>query len=160
MWKKGLSSIITMIIGAIGGYFAGGMLNKGAVERASSELEKFKDYFLFMNQWLMLRNDGQSLKEYFEHHGYKKIAIYGFAEMGNRLYEELEDTDIEVLYAIDQNADTMYADIQVVTLEQELKKVDAVVITALRSFDAIADQIRPRLNCDLISLEEVVYELL
>ena len=36
------------------------------------------------------------------------IAIYGMGYLGECLYEELENTDIQVLYGIDQSARGLY----------------------------------------------------
>ena len=40
---------------------------------------------------------------------YKEIAIYGMSYLGERLADELAGSDITVKYAIDRNADNIYA---------------------------------------------------
>ena len=44
---------------------------------------------------------------------------------GETLLEELKGTDIQVAYGIDKNADSIYADVDVVSLEDTLEDVDA-----------------------------------
>ena len=80
-------------------------------------------------------------------------------ELGNHLYEELKNSSIQVKYAIDKNVDSTFSDLEVCSLEDELEDVDVVVVTAVFAFDEIVDEISDRVNCPVISLEDVVYEL-
>lgn len=57
--------------------------------------------------------------------------------IGQRLYEELKDTGVEVVYGIDKNSDKIYADIDIVTPEDDLEEVDAIIVTAFYFFDEI-----------------------
>ena len=87
--------------------------------------------FLMMNEWVKVKQEGKSLTEYFKKNGYKKIAIYGMSYAGETLLDELSETDIEVVYGIDKNAESIYLNINVVTMEENLEEVDAVVVTFL-----------------------------
>ena len=42
-------------------------------------------------------------------------------------------------YAIDKNADGIYSDVEIVTPQEELKEVDAIVVTPVFYFDEIVD---------------------
>lgn len=75
------------------------------------------------------------------------------------MVHELEDTEIHVMYGIDQNTDIDCDGIQVVSLENELKKVDAVVVTAITFFDEIKEKLSVKLECPIISLEDILYRL-
>ena len=41
----------------------------------------------------------------FKKRGFQTVAIYGMHYIGERLYKELENTQIEVLYVMEQNKD-------------------------------------------------------
>ena len=97
-----------------------------------------------LNQWLKLRQEGRSLVEYFEKNEYKTVAIYGMKELGERLYDELSGSNIEVLYAIDKRADRIYANVDIVTPEEEL-------------FDDIEEVLASKVDYPIISIEDVVY---
>lgn len=50
---------------------------------------------------------------------------------GERLIEELKDTEVCVAYGIDRNAKSIYSEIDVVTMEDNLSEVDVVVVTPI-----------------------------
>lgn len=115
--------------------------------------------FLMMNQWVKVKQQGKSIATYFEKEGYKNIAVYGMSYAGETLLDELKNTDIHVAYGIDKNADMIYADINVVTMDDILDDVDAVVVTAVTFFNEIEEALSEKMNCPVISLEDILYEV-
>lgn len=157
--KKFTLGFLSVALGAVAGavginYFK----NKTIVEK-TEKVDKFKGYYNLVNQWLVLKNEGKKLDQYFINNGYKSIAIYGMGELGNRLYEELKDTEVEVKYAIDKNAESTYSELQVVGLDDEFEEVDVVIVTAIFAFDKIAEELEGKISCPIVSLEDVIFEL-
>ena len=109
-----------------------------------------------MNQWIIDKQNGKDLREFFLENGYKEIAIYGMSYLGERLLDELDGTDIAVKYAIDRNADNIYAPCEVVKPDDILSSVDAIIVTPVFYFDEIERQLVPKVNCPVISLEDVI----
>lgn len=99
------------------------------------------------------------LASYFEANGYRKIAIYGMSYAGETLLDELKGTGVQVAYAIDRSAGSIYADVDVLPLESELGDVDAVVVTAITYFDEVEEQLGRKLDCPVVSLENILYEM-
>ena len=60
---------------------------------------------------------------------------------------------------IDQKADSIYSDVDIVTMADSLEEVDAVVVTAITFFDEIEEQLSGKLDCPVISLEDILYEV-
>ena len=116
--------------------------------------EKHLALFLMMNQWVAVKQEGKNLADYFEKQGYKSIAVYGMSYAGERLLEELKGSDIQVQYGIDKNADNIYMDVNIVTMEDELKPVDAIVVTPIFFFDDIEEELSQKIDCPIISLED------
>ena len=112
-----------------------------------------------LNNWMTLKQSGKKLEEYFIKEKIGKIAIYGMGELGNRLYEELKGTDIEVLYAIDNTPGYTYSDINVFSIEEPLEQVDAIVVTPIFDFINISQKIEEVLSVRVISLEDVIMKL-
>lgn len=119
-----------------------------------------KNYVLFrlMNQWVKVKQEGKNLSEYFRQCGYKKIAIYGMGYIGDTLLNELKGTETEVLYGIDRNASSTYANIDVVSLSDEFKPVDAIVLTVIDSFEMISERVQEKINCPILSIIDVVFD--
>lgn len=112
-----------------------------------------------MNEWVRVKQEGKSLALYFQRNGYHRIAVYGMSHVGETLINELRGTDIQVAYGIDRNAGSIYADVDVVLPEKVKNDIDAVVVTAIAFYDEIEAVLSRHLNCPIISLKDIVYEI-
>ena len=121
--------------------------------------EKHLALFLMMNQWVKVKQEGKTLESYFRKNGYKKIAIYGMSYVGGTLLDELKETEIEVAYGIDKNVDCIYSDIHIFDPGDNLDDVDAVVVTPIFFMDEIEEMLSVKMNCPIISLEDILYEI-
>lgn len=157
--KKGTISVLATILGAAVGATAVGTISGKTIDEKATKVEKFKNYYNMLNQWLVLKQEGKNLSSFFESNEYKTIAIYGMGEMGNRLYDELKNTNIEIKYAIDKNADSTYTELEVIDPEDSYEDVDAIVVTATFAFEDIESKVSSKTECPVISLEDVVYEI-
>lgn len=157
--KKPFISILSAITGAALGAGTVGKVTEGKISKIKEMSDKHLALFLMMNQWVKVKQEGKNLASYFEKNGYKNIAIYGMSYAGETLIDELKDTNISVAYAIDKNADAIYADVDVVTMEDDLELVDAVVVTAITFFDEIEEKLSEKMDCPIISLEDLLYEV-
>lgn len=161
--KKGTLSILSAATGTLVGAIIGTRAIAQTVGKVGSQAKQLSDkhlaLFLMMNQWVKVKQEGKSLSSYFEKNGYKEIAIYGMSYAGETLLNELKGTDICVAYGIDKNADVIYADVDVVSVEDTLKDVDAVVVTAITFFDEIEKMLDAKLDCPVLSLEDILYEV-
>lgn len=157
--NKGTVAVLSAIVGAAAGAAGANYLGQKTIAQKTEKVDKFKGYYNMLNQWLMLKQEGKSLEKYFTDNGYKTIAIYGMGEMGNRLYDELKSsTEVEIKYAVDQNAASTYAEIDVVDKDEDYEDVDVMVVTATFAFDEISEELSEKVEFPVVSLEDVVYE--
>lgn len=110
-------------------------------------------------KWMENREQGKSIASYLEELGIRKIAIYGMSDAGKKLYSELKKSDIDVAYAIDRRYIEFDEQLEIVTLQDSLREVDAIVVTAISEYGDILENLRTKVNCEIISLEQIVYEL-
>lgn len=122
----------------------------------NQNIKRLKSYYDILNKWLSMKQKGESLEKYFIEYGYESVAIYGMGELGKRLYDELKDTNIKVLYGIDKNFGGKYLDIDIKSLDEELPDVDVTVVTAVFAFDEIVSELEDKLSSQIISLNEVL----
>lgn len=115
--------------------------------------------FLMMNEWVKLKQEGKNFVSYFVAQGWKRIAIYGMSYAGKTLIDELKGSDIEIVCAMDRNADAVIADINVVPIEDACKNVDCVVVTAITFFDEIKKVLVDKFDCPIISLDEILWDV-
>lgn len=157
--KKGVIEILSAVGGAAAGAAAVGRALKGKIKETQEKSDKHLALFLMMNQWVKVKQAGKNLAEYFEWEGYRQIAVYGMHYAGETLVEELAASNIEVKYGIDRNADQIYADILVVTPDSDLEAVDAIVVTSIQFFEEIKESLSAKIDCPIISLEEIIYQI-
>lgn len=157
--KKGIISVVSMLVGAAAGAGAIGKVEGDRLNKIQSMSDKHLALFLMMNQWVKVKQEGKMLSDYFERNGYKRIAVYGMSYAGETFIDELQGTKTEVAYGIDQRASSIYADVDIVSVDSKLDEVDAVVVTAITFFDEIEEKLSQKLDCPIISLEDVLYEV-
>ncbi len=155
--KKGVIGGLSALLGAAAGAGAAGVKMSKALDEKQKMSNKHFALFQMMNQWVRVKQEGKNLSEYFEENGYRKIAIYGMSFAGESLVYELEGTKTEVMYGIDRNAKSLYLDINIVEPGEDLRKVDAIVVTAITFFDEIEEILSRKVDCPIISLEDVLY---
>lgn len=114
--------------------------------------------FQMMNQWVKLKQKKNSFSSYFEDRGYRQIAIYGMGVIGQTLLDELQGSNVDVIYGIDRNANKAYSQVMVLPLNAEFPTVDAVVVTVIESFEEILQGLKEKFHCPIISLMDVVYD--
>lgn len=120
---------------------------------------KFKEYYDLLDQWMMNREQGMCIENYFLKSNYRNIAIYGMGPMGNHLYNELSKSDkVHVIYAIDKKGSTIFPELSIKKPTEELPEVDAVVITVTVSYGEIVPMLEEKICCSMVSLEEVICE--
>lgn len=123
--------------------------------------EKYRMYYEVCNQWIKMQNNNYSIETFFKEKGYYRIAIYGMGELGNRLIESLDGSDIQVKYGIEKELTTGFAEIDIRGFDEEeiFIDIDCIVVTPIHMYDQIKKQLQVKCNCDVISLEDVVYGL-
>lgn len=145
------------------GVFSGANLVKRLFGRTivttDNEAEKFQVFFQLLNKWLSLKQQKKEIVDYLKKRNYKKIAIYGMGQIGERLFEELKDSEIEVIYGIDRNKDNFDWDIDIYAPEDTLPYVDAVIVTAVTYYKEIVMLLRRKVECPIESLENIITEL-
>lgn len=157
--KKQVVSVLSVIMAAIFGAVIAERLFHKEKDKIKVMPDKNFALFLMMNQWVHIKQDGKSIAEYLLKKNYKTIAIYGISYAGERLIDELRDSEIRIAYGIDKNADSIYTDIEVVTPEEPLKGVDAVIVTTIFFMEEITRDLAGKLSCPILSLEDILYEL-
>ncbi|WP_342758490.1 hypothetical protein [Kineothrix sedimenti] len=157
--KKIISSIFLVLISAITSAVATERFCSKATKKAQEMSDKHLALFLLMNQWVLVKQEGKNLKDYFNKNGYKTIAIYGMSYAGERLLRELEGSDVTIKYGIDKKADVIYSDIEVISVDEDLEDVDVIVVTPIFFFNEIEEVLSKKIDCPIISLEDILYDV-
>ena len=79
-------------LGVLSGVAAGYLVNSYWTKKQDALAQKeakLQDHYWLLNHWLEFKNEGKTTASYFEDMGYHHIAIYGMADLANRLMEDL-----------------------------------------------------------------------
>lgn len=118
---------------------------------------KFKGYYSLLNKWIKLKNyTDRGLERYLIEKGYLNVAIYGFGEIGKRLYEELKNSSVNVNYAIERSKKGAYEELPIYNMEDKLEITDIVIVTIVAEVENIIRELWEQKGLRGISLDEVI----
>ena len=122
--KKVYISILCVVAGVISGAYIVGknILKKLSEVRLISD--KHLTLFILTVQWIKVKQQGKNVSDFLKEEGYENIAIYGMSYIGERLIDELKNTDINVVYGIDRNINFISSSIDLVSINDNLKTVE------------------------------------
>lgn len=129
-------------------------------ERLRKQNVNLNNLLSLMNEWIGLYQRNKCLASFFNHYKYSTIAIYGMGIVGEKVFDELISSSIKISYCIDNDIyKKKYRGVEIITSEEEFENVDAIVVTPITYFDEIKEQIGKRVECPIVSLEDIIYEL-
>ena len=79
--------------------------------------------------------------------------------MGERLYDELKDTDLNVCYGIDQGEIDFYKDLKITSLDTKLETVDIIIVCDFIDFFSIESVLKNKINCAIVPIDDIIYEV-
>lgn len=148
--------IVATITAFKGGQLASVKAQKTKYQELYARLAKFEDYFAIANKWLKNRNSGIYVSDYFNHHNYETIAIYGMGELGKRLYEELRNQGKIVTFVMDRSAKGIEPGLNVYNVGEKIPSVDVIVVTPTFDYTSIEEQLKKVTDTKIISIKDVV----
>ena len=129
------------------------------IGRSINLADKHMELYMLMNQWVKNYQQGKMTKDYFINNNIKTIAIYGMNYVGQTLYDELKNTEVKTLYGIDKNYKNIYSEIEVISPNDKLQVVDAIVVTSITFFDEIEKTLGKKTDIKIINFFDVLFEI-
>lgn len=129
-------------------------------EKIKDENIKMREFYNLLVKWIGQGQKGKTIDLFLEKKQYHTVAIYGMRELGELLLGELQNSNnVEVKYVVDRNAVQIECGKKICKPSDELEPVDVMIVTAVHYFDSIKEELINKVNCDIVSLEEIVIEL-
>ncbi len=157
--KKIIRGALLVISGVSLGWLLHVILSEKKFRDLRETSDKHLDLYLLMNKWVNLKQSGKSIIDHLRDKGYKNIAVYGLNYVGKTLINELKDSDITIAYGIDKNKDIDLIDIPIVSPEDDLIDVDAVIVTPISFFDEIAEVLEKKVGCPILSISNILEDV-
>lgn len=156
-----LSIICSIIIGIIIGSVWGRNYEKKVliyyINREKLLANKNLKLFLMMVRWMRNKNQGKYVASTLSNMGYKTVAIYGVSYIGELLVEELNQSDIEVMFCIDRKVKGMIQNKKIYNLDTKIPKVDAIIVTPITMIDEIEMTLKEYTDSEILSIEEILF---
>lgn len=144
-------------------FFLKGEISRGISVRALPELaqrekqqEKCSRLLKLMCRWTMNVQKGMKMADFLKKMAWCSVAVYGAGDVGKCLLAELSGSEIEVRYVIDRRQ--IGLDLPVYSPDDRLPAVDCVIVTAVMDREEISRSLKEKLDCPVISIEDIVYQ--
>lgn len=126
-----------------------------------SELLKYKTFTDILSRFLIKETSGCGIAKYLKDSRISCVAVYGYGILGKCLYDYLLINDIEVKCVIDEIA--VDNNINIIRSNEGLPAVDAVIVTAIFTYDDIKEKIMKnkgyRENIPVLNLQELSLDI-
>lgn len=119
-------------------------------------VDMYVSYYRLLEKWMKLKEQGKSVREFFEKNSIKSIIIYGLGKMADHLLEDLKGSDIRIVCAIDKRAIYKYMEFPVIFETDTIPKADCIVITPTYEAIKIKKKLQKRTTNAMITLSDVL----
>lgn len=110
----------------------GTIVDKGIIEQVRLYQKHYSKTEFICNtleQLLNLNENGESIGYLLKKNGYERIAVYGLGRIGKHVVAELNNSDVQIIYGVDQNAWSLNFNFPLYTIDDILPQVDLILIT-------------------------------
>lgn len=114
---------------------------------------RYESYWRIMDKWLSLKERNESVYNLLEKRHIHSVIIYGMGMLGRHLVNELSESDIEVVCAIDRNIICDNLGFPIVNIDGDIPEADTVIVTPSYDFPDIKRQLEERGVRKIISIE-------
>lgn len=132
-------------------------IDKELLKDNNNKNDKFIRYYNLLNQWMYLKENNKNITDYLKENDILKVAVYGYGDLGKHLVKEIENSELEIIYIIDKQKE-ISSKWKVKEPDDNFDPVDAVIVTAFMDYEEILNNIKKKLKCPVISIEELVLE--
>ena len=124
--------------------------------RTIRQMRKNSKIFHVMRNWIDLKNQGKDFKGFFVSHQYRTAAIYGMGYIGESLYLELKNSNIQVMYAVDRSAIDFKQELAIFRMEEELPETDIIIVTLVEKCDDICRRLAEKVRCPVVTIQQLL----
>lgn len=123
-------------------------------------LQKYIQFYRVLLKWLGALQKNVDIAGYLKAQGIKVVAVYGYADMGKLLCNELLKSDIKINAVLDKrDVKCEIPGVRVLKPPEGDRNVDAVLVTAVYYYDEISIELKEWGYKNIISLQKIVENL-
>lgn len=120
-------------------------------------LERYIRQAGLLSNWLDRKELGLSIADDLLDRGIKSVAIYGMNELGRHAAIELKESGFDVKYVMDKNPDADNCGYKLLSLDDELEEVDAVIVTIFKWAISVKQALAKKLpDAEIMDIDELL----
>lgn len=116
---------------------------------------KYGSYWRVLDKWLSLKEKKKTIADLLEEKNINNVAIYGIGMLGRHFVNDLSGSNINIVCAIDRNSVNDKFEFPVISMNDLIPEVDAVIVTPSYEFSKIRKQLRKKGLNNIISIESL-----
>ncbi len=122
---------------------------------------KFEKVAKCMDVWMQNREENKSIGCYLKNKNINNIGIYGYGILGRHLVFELKEAGLEDVWITDRRDNISQDFYSFINLAKgdSIPKTELVIVTALGNMEEIENMLRYKVDCPIVSLDEIVGEM-
>lgn len=121
---------------------------------------RYKEKWEILLDWKYLKGCKKTIFEWFNQNNYNNVAIYGLGELGELLVNEILNSTVNLKYIIDRDKNgRIYKNVPIISLNDTLEEVDLIIVTTVRNFEEIQEQLETLGDFKLIKLADLIKEI-
>lgn len=156
-----LIGLLCFAIGMIVAWYFTGRKYCNMIRNLRKENAKNRLLVRMFDIWMMA-DTKKTIEQYLIEKEVRSVVIYGMSTLGVRLFKRIEISGkVRVAYALDKNLQINIPGIKIYSPGNEKKEdVDAVIVTAVASFDGIKKMLLENGYYKIVAIDEILYEIL
>lgn len=76
--------------------------------------------------------------------------------IGESLYLELKNSNIQVMYAVDRSAIDFKQELAIFRMEEELPETDIIIVTLVEKCDDICRRLAEKVRCPVVTIQQLL----
>lgn len=127
--------------------------------RLKDENVKVSEFYDTLLQWVHVHHKFGFIGSYLSRMGYKNVAIYGMAEIGRLLLEEIQiDSDINIVCVVDRDRKKLEGiPCKDQNPDEKIEGADILIVTAIHDYEEIVEKLCVEESCTVQCIDDFLY---
>lgn len=149
--------IIGVLLIAVAAFWLGYTIGKYFEPHKDVKVDKFKSYYNLLCKWLDLEREGRTADILLTELGYRNVAVFGMGNVGKRLVDSLDGTDVTVVCGVDSFSTNEENGLKVYSKKDVLPEVDAIVVTVPFAYESVKAELEKKNHVPIVSFEHILF---
>jgi len=134
-------------------------MTDGVVEREKT-LSKYVQFFQLLTKWISLYQNKKKIAEWLKKRNLYNVTIYGYADIGKLLYNELSESDINVIQILDKKEfECKNKECNVINPKNGDINTQCIIVTAIFYYEEIKMELLKKGYSNILSINHIIDDI-